>query len=153
MRRTMGVGPGAGEPSAPAAGSPAGGRIDAARAADLGEGGSVRRLVVDAQHLVDVLVRQLVLEHLAHDAPRLLVDERARQRRSCASRAPTRPGAVARVGERERGRPKRAAEVVVRELGPGGGELAKKRGVERGSGSEGGGGRRATRGHGEPTGA
>jgi hypothetical protein len=46
------------------------GRVDAARAAHLGERGSVRRLVVDAHRLVDVLVRELVLEHLAHRAVR-----------------------------------------------------------------------------------
>jgi hypothetical protein len=60
-------------------GQSSGGGVDGVLAADARERGAVRGLIVDKQHLVDVLVRKLVLEHLADDAPRLLEDELAGQ--------------------------------------------------------------------------
>src|SRR5262249_51475384 len=62
-RRARSAGRGRGEPPTCAGGA---------------EGGAVRRLAGLAEDLVDVLVRDLVLQDLEDGAPRLLEDERAR---------------------------------------------------------------------------
>jgi hypothetical protein len=51
-------------------------RVDAEAGAHVAEGGAVWCLVSLSKHLVDVLVRHLVLEHLDDHTPSLLEDER-----------------------------------------------------------------------------
>ena len=52
-----------------ARGSPLAAGVDAVLPAHRLEGRAVRGLIVGLQHLVDELVGDLVLEHLAHDRP------------------------------------------------------------------------------------
>src|SRR5207237_1176024 len=78
------------------------------------------------EDLVDVLVGQLVLEHLAHRPPGLPRAQLARERDRARGALP-RAEAPATVGQRERRRPERAAEVILCRLCPGRGELAPPR--------------------------
>jgi hypothetical protein len=76
-----------------------GARVDPALGAHAPERLAVRRLVVGAQHLVDVLVRHLVLEHAEHLRPRPRDDEHARQLEQPRA---AHPAAEPRRGVRER---------------------------------------------------
>src|SRR5207247_7701064 len=72
---------------------------------------AVRRLAARTQHLVRVLVRHLVLEHLDDHAPRVAEDQRPADLDRAVVGGPL-PEAALRVGEHDRGRDERAAQVV-----------------------------------------
>src|SRR5690606_38847867 len=77
-------------------------RIDRALGAHAPERRAVRRLVLDAEHLVDELMRELVPQHLDDLAPRPLEDQRARELDGALGGDPA--AEHARVGQAERRR-------------------------------------------------
>jgi hypothetical protein len=110
-------------------GQPGGARVDAETLAKVSEARTVRRAVGLAEHLGDVLVGDLVLQHLDDHAPWAIDDQGARQRQRAPGGAPLSEAAAA-VDERDGRRPQAPFEVGPVELVPGIGEGAKQRCLE-----------------------
>ena len=112
-------------------GQAAGRRIDPEAPAGRLEAGAVRGLVADAQHLVDELVGDLVLQHLAHHAPGLLQHQPPGQRQRAPLAVPlAQPGLG--VQQRQHRPPQPAAEVVLVDLLPGAAQRPQQRGFQGG---------------------
>src|SRR6185312_4366707 len=105
-------------------------RVERMLAAYAREGGTVRGFVVNAERLVDVLVRHLVLENLANDAPWLLEDQLARQGDGAVKAIPTAESSGA-LGEGEDGRAECLRELAAGQLFPGGSDLPQQRPLEK----------------------
>ena len=125
IRRSTGCGP----PVAPVDRQPGGARVDAVLATDARERRPVRRLVVDLQRLVDVLMRDLVLEHLADEPPGMAEHQPAGQRDGPLQAIPA-PEAMRSVRQSQDGRAQGTAEVGLGDLAPGEGQLAEQGGLQ-----------------------